>query len=49
MENFAYVFNHGRKAITDTLIIAFISTPIGGLLAVSIAYVTQRKNFPRTD
>ena len=46
MENFAYVFNHGRKAITDTLIIAFISTPSGGLLAVSIAYVTQRKNFP---
>ena len=45
-ESFAYVFDHGRKAMIDTLIIACISTPIGGLLAVSIAYVTQRKSFP---
>ncbi|MDO4561928.1 MAG: iron ABC transporter permease [bacterium] len=45
-ESFAYVFNHGRKAMIDTLIIACIATPIGGLLAVSIAYVTQRKSFP---
>ncbi len=45
-ESFAYVFDHGRKAMIDTLIIACISTPIGGLLAVTIAYVTQRKSFP---
>jgi iron(III) transport system permease protein len=45
-ESFAYVFDHGRKAMIDTLIIACIATPIGGLLAVSIAYVTQRKSFP---
>ena len=29
----------------DTLIIACIATPLGGLLAVSIAYITQRKSF----
>ena len=44
-ESFAYVFNHGRKAMLDTLIIACIATPLGGLLAVSIAYITQRKSF----
>ena len=36
-ESFAYVFNHGRKAMLDTLIIACIATPLGGLLAVSTA------------
>ncbi len=44
-DSFAYVFNEGRKAMIDTLIIACISTPIGGLLAVCIAYITQRKSF----
>lgn len=46
MENFAYVFEYGREAIKDTLLIALTATPIGGLLAVSIAYLTQRKSFP---
>ncbi len=42
LENYAYVFNFGRKAIKDTLIIACIGTPLGGLLAVLVGYVTER-------
>lgn len=40
-ENYHYVFTFGSKAIKDTLIIACIGTPIGGLLAVLIGYVTK--------
>ncbi len=46
LENFAYVVDHGQKAIKDTLMIALTATPIGALLAVAIAYITQRKPFP---
>lgn len=41
-ENYKYVFNFGRKAIYDTLIIACIGTPIGGLLSVLVGYATER-------
>ncbi len=41
LENYHYVFTFGSKAIKDTLIIACIGTPIGGLLAVLIGYVTK--------
>lgn len=41
-DNYNYVFTHGAKAIKDTLIIACIGTPLGGLLAVVIGYVTTR-------
>ena len=41
-ENYAYVFNFGRKAIKDTLIIACLGTPLGGLLAVLVGYATER-------
>ena len=44
-EHYAYVFTHGRKAIVDTLIIACVGTPIGGLLAVLIGYITQRRSY----
>ncbi|MGE4584740.1 MAG: ABC transporter permease [Sphaerochaeta sp.] len=44
-EHYAYVFKHGRKAISDTLLIALLSTVIGSLLAVVIGYMTQRKQF----
>lgn len=40
-ENYHYVFTFGNKAIKDTLIIACVGTPIGGLLAVLIGYVTK--------
>lgn len=42
LENYSYVFTFGRKAIKDTLIIACIGTPLGGLLAVLVGYVTER-------
>ncbi|WP_462363723.1 ABC transporter permease, partial [Pyramidobacter porci] len=32
----------GRKAIKDTLIIACLGTPLGGLLAVLVGYATER-------
>ena len=41
-DNYDYVFTHGIKAIKDTLIIACIGTPLGGLLAVLVGYVTTR-------
>ncbi len=44
-EHYRYVFKHGRKAIGDTLLIAFLSTVIGSVLAVVIGYITQRKTF----
>lgn len=44
-EHYRYVFRHGKKAITDTLLIAFLSTVIGSILAVIIGYVVQRKQF----
>lgn len=40
-ENYHYVFTFGSKAIKDTLIIACVGTPIGGLLAVLIGYVSK--------
>jgi len=45
LEHYAYVFKHGKKAISDTLLIAFLSTVIGSVLAVVIGYVVQRKKF----
>lgn len=45
LEHFEYVFLHGRKAIKDTLIVACLATPIGGLLAVVIGYITHTKKF----
>ena len=41
-DNYHYVLTHGMKAIKDTLIIACIGTPLGGLLAVLVGYVTTR-------
>lgn len=45
LENFRYVFTHGKKAIVDTLIIAAVVTPLGGLLAVLTGYLVQRGRF----
>lgn len=45
LEHFQYVFTYGNKAIKDTLIVACLATPIGGLLAVVIGYITHRKKF----
>lgn len=45
-EHYAYVFQHGKKAILDTLAIALVSTVLGSILGIVIGYVTQRKTFP---
>ncbi len=42
LEHYSYVFTHGLQAIKDTLIIACVSTPIGGLLAVLIGFAAAR-------
>ena len=39
-DNYNYVFTHGMKAIKDTLIIACIGTPLGGLQTVSLLNYT---------
>lgn len=45
LEHYAYVFEHGKKAVSDTLKIAVVSTVSGSLLAVVIGFVCQRKRF----
>ncbi len=42
LEHYEYVFTYGLKAIKDTLLIACIGTPVGGLLAVLVGYATAR-------
>ncbi|HBC69931.1 MAG: iron ABC transporter permease [Duodenibacillus sp.] len=42
LDNYRYVFTFGMKAIKDTLLIACIGTPLGGLLAVMVGYATTR-------
>lgn len=41
LENYHYVFTFGMKAIKDTLLIACVATPLGGLLSVLIGYVCK--------
>lgn len=42
LEHYEYVLTYGMKAIKDTLLIACIGTPLGGLLAVLVGYATTR-------
>ncbi|TWG64117.1 iron ABC transporter permease [Aminobacter sp. J44] len=46
LAHFAYVFNVGFKTVTDTLIIALITTPISGLFGMLVAFLVVRRNFP---
>ncbi len=46
LENFAYVFSTGATYLTNTLKLAGIATPLGGILGVLIAYLVSRKRFP---
>lgn len=45
LDHFKYVFTNGREAIFDTLYLAFIATPITGILAMIIAFLVVRKKF----
>ncbi|QAA76173.1 MAG: Ferric iron ABC transporter, permease protein [Candidatus Bipolaricaulis sibiricus] len=46
LQNFVYVFDVGMKAIRDTLVVAFTSTPISALLGMIMAFLLVRKVFP---
>ncbi len=46
LRHFAYVFSVGFKAVTDTIIIAGLSTPVAGILGMVIAFLVVRKRFP---
>ena len=41
-----YVFSVGWETIKDTLAIAVVSTPISGLLGMTIAFLVVRRRFP---
>lgn len=46
LENFRYVFSTGSSYLINTLKLAGIATPVGGLLGLVIAYLVTRKKFP---
>ena len=46
IKNYLYVFKTGGQYMVDTVTIALIATPIGGLLSMLIAYLVARKRFP---
>lgn len=46
LENFSYVFGTGLSYLVNTLKLAGVATPIGGILGVLIAYLVTRKRFP---
>jgi len=45
LDNFRYIFERGSKPMTDTLMIALLAAPIGGVLAMVVAYLIVRKRF----
>ena len=45
MKNFDYVFKYSMKPVKDTLLIAVLAAPIGGILSMVIAYLVIRKRF----
>jgi iron(III) transport system permease protein len=45
-DNYKHVFTVGWGFIRDTLILSSIATPIAGILAMVIAFLVVRKNFP---
>jgi iron(III) transport system permease protein len=45
-DNYVHVFTIGWEYIKDTLILSSIATPISGVLAMVIAFLVVRKNFP---
>ena len=44
-QNYLYVFKVGGQYVLDTIEIALIATPIGGVLSILIAYLVVRKRF----
>ena len=46
LDHFIYVFNVGRQSVYDTLVVALVSTPISGVMAMLIAFLVVRRTFP---
>jgi iron(III) transport system permease protein len=46
LAHFKVVFGDGRRAIIDTLIIAGLAMPLGGLYGILLGYLVARKKFP---
>jgi iron(III) transport system permease protein len=46
LAHYAHVFSGGLKAVRDTLVIAVICMPVGGLFAVVLGFLVSRTEFP---
>lgn len=46
LEHFRYIFSIDIKTVIDTLTVAIVTTPISGILAMLIAFLIVRRNFP---
>ena len=46
LDHFIYVFDVGFDTVTDTLIVAIISTPISGIFGMLVAFLVVRRVFP---
>jgi iron(III) transport system permease protein len=46
LAHYKTIFTDGIKAIRDTLIIAALATPLGGLYGILVGYLVARKRFP---
>ena len=46
LQHMNYVFSVGLKSVTDTLMIAVVSTPVSGVLGMLIAFLVVRRHFP---
>ncbi len=46
LAHYAHVFSGGLKAVRDTLFIAIVSMPLGGLFAVVLGFLVARTQFP---
>ncbi|MGE0714240.1 MAG: ABC transporter permease, partial [Alphaproteobacteria bacterium] len=45
LDHYRVIFTEGRKAIADTLIIALVGMPLGGLYGVLVGYLVARGRF----
>ena len=46
LQHYKVIFTDGLKAISDTLIIAGIAMPLGGLYGILLGYIVAKKQFP---
>jgi iron(III) transport system permease protein len=46
LQHYRLIFTDGLKAIGDTLIIAGLATPLGGLYGILLGYLVAKKRFP---